>query len=101
MTSPMYSHSAPVFKPLLTAMKKILLQASDHEEAHRAGLPVELRPAAVPVPRDHGLRHPAPQWSFHRQARFHGDLLGNVYAAFIGDGLLRQLFRRCSTLAFG
>ena len=30
MTSPMYSHAVPVFKQMLTALKTILAQASEH-----------------------------------------------------------------------
>ena len=30
MTSPMYTHSVPVFKQMLTALKTILVQASEH-----------------------------------------------------------------------
>jgi hypothetical protein len=30
MTSPMYTHSVPVFKQMLTALKTILAQASEH-----------------------------------------------------------------------
>jgi uncharacterized protein len=33
MTSPMYTHSAPVFKQLLTALKAILTQAAEHAAA--------------------------------------------------------------------
>ena len=33
MTSPMYTHSVPVFKQLLTALKTILAQASEHAAA--------------------------------------------------------------------
>ncbi len=33
MTSPMYTHSVPVFKQMLTAMKTILAQASEHATA--------------------------------------------------------------------
>jgi hypothetical protein len=33
MTSPMYTHSAPVFKQLLTALKGILAQADAHATA--------------------------------------------------------------------
>ena len=33
MTSPMYSHSVPVFKQMLTALKTILAQASDYTAA--------------------------------------------------------------------
>ncbi len=33
MTSPMYSHSVPVFKQLLTAMKTLLMQAQAHGAA--------------------------------------------------------------------
>ncbi|MEO6367838.1 MAG: DUF1993 family protein, partial [Steroidobacteraceae bacterium] len=33
MTSPMYTHSVPVFRQLLTAMQKILAQARDHAAA--------------------------------------------------------------------
>ena len=33
MTSPMYSHSVPVFKQMLTALKTILAQASDYAVA--------------------------------------------------------------------
>ncbi len=33
MTSPMYSHSVPVFKQLLTAMKTLLMQAQAHAAA--------------------------------------------------------------------
>lgn len=33
MTSPMYSHSVPVFKQMLTALKTILAQASDYAAA--------------------------------------------------------------------
>ena len=33
MTSPMYSHSAPVFKQMLTALKTILAQASEYAAA--------------------------------------------------------------------
>lgn len=33
MTSPMYTHSVPVFKQMLTAMKAILVQASEHATA--------------------------------------------------------------------
>ena len=33
MTHPMYSHSVPVFKQLLTALKSILAQASEHAAA--------------------------------------------------------------------
>lgn len=33
MTSPMYTHSVPVFKQMLTALKTILVQASEHAVA--------------------------------------------------------------------
>lgn len=33
MTSPMYTHSVPVFKQMLTALKTILVQASEHAAA--------------------------------------------------------------------
>ena len=33
MTSPMYTHSVPVFKQMLTALKTILAQASEHAAA--------------------------------------------------------------------
>ncbi len=33
MTSPMYTHSVPVFKQLLTALQKILAQAQEHAAA--------------------------------------------------------------------
>ena len=33
MTHPMYAHSVPVFKQLLTALKSILAQASEHAAA--------------------------------------------------------------------
>ena len=33
MTSPLYTHSVPVFKQMLTALKTILAQASEHAAA--------------------------------------------------------------------
>ncbi len=33
MTSPMYTHSVPVFQQMLTALKTILAQASEHAAA--------------------------------------------------------------------
>jgi uncharacterized protein len=53
MTNPMYTHSVPVFKQLLTALKAILAQADAHAAAHsidpEAYLQARLYPDMFPL----------------------------------------------------